>query len=364
MDYPSRATLVKISDLIKSEVFAEQIGHFHELKRDKSEAKIKLDADTSKRKYVTQSLVGAVSDRHSEAPPDFPIISKKMRDEPGQGSRRSGLWIAIKVFLQLGLRIELGAQQGHCVYKAVMLRFMSNLAHFYKDASEQVLNVDTAVEMLAKLARRVEKLNRLHVINPSLVAELRVETTARIKAIRQRLDRHYARHVSKPNSLSTQKKLRFNEDIQQKMSNDFTEYMDQRKNTIYRELVKTEKIEADKEINENSVYDPLAAPDLHRLTVLNNENNALRIFSHIENWVLEHLDRLARNVSPVYLRDLGIEYLTKARDWYKDDPLGYSRMVLTVLQIIRVSGVAGHQHIPRTETKYFFLDLALIDPRQ
>lgn len=346
-----------MSDSIKSEVFAEQIGHFHELKRDKDEAKTKLDADTTNRKYVTQWLVGAVSNRDSVAPPDFPTISKKMRDEPGQGFRRSGLWIAIKVFLQLGLTIELGAQKGNCVYKAVMLRFMSNLAHIYKDAPEQVLNVDIAVEMLAKLARRVEKLNRIHVVNPSLVAELHAETTARIKDIRQHLDCHYARHVGQPNKLSTQKKLRFDEDVQQKLSNDFTEYMDQRKNTIYRELVKTEKDEPDEEMNEISAYDPLAAPDLLRLTALSNENDALRTFSHIENWVLEHLDRLAPNVSPVYLRDLAIEYLTKARDWYKDDPLGYSRMVLTVLQIIQVSGGWGlcEINIILEQNQYSFL---------
>lgn len=106
MDYPTRAIVVEMSDLITSDAFAEQICHLHEVKCNRE------NADVSRPKDMSQWLIGAVSNRNSQVAIDFPIVSKKMRDDPGTGFRRSGLWIAMKVFLQLGLTITLGEWNG------------------------------------------------------------------------------------------------------------------------------------------------------------------------------------------------------------------------------------------------------------
>lgn len=338
VDYPTRAINVRISNLIKSDVFAEQIGHFVELKRDKNDAKNQMDADATMQKYFSQWLVGAASDRVSNVATNFPIISKKMRDEPGQGFRRSGLWIAIKVFLQLGLTIELGETNGKLLYKLIMLRFMSTMCSYLCDVSELNLNVDTAVHMLGKTARRVEKLNNFCAVNPSifkLVDTLKTETTDRLRKVRLVLQQHQERHVIKDNKLSMQKKLKFVEHVQHELSTEFIMYLEQRKGSNNCGYVKMEKIEPDEEMIEYADYDPSVAPNIFQ--TLDNEFDTLHHFSHVENWVLSYLDGMSRDVTPMYLRDLAIDYQGKARDFYRKDPTGYSRMVLTILKIIQVS---------------------------
>lgn len=342
VDYPTRAVVVKMSDLIKSEVFAEQIVELHQLKRDKSDTKAQTDADASMRKYVSQWLIGAASDRDSDAPADFPIISKKMRDEPGQGFRRSGLWIALKVFLQLGLTIELGERDGKHMYKLIMLRFMSSMCNYMADVTEQNINADTAVEMLAKVGRRLEKIVNFGDVNQSIlerVDELKVETTNHIKRLRHCLELHFWRHVNKEIRLSTQKRLKFTEHIEHELSQDFIKYLDQRKTSNYGPFVKMEKLEWDDGLIEIAGFDSSAPPDFRQLATLNNDNETLRCLCDIENWVLQRLDETGRDTDPIFLSDLTTEYYNKARNFYQNDPIGCSRMVLTYLKIIQVSRV-------------------------
>lgn len=66
--------------------------------------------------------------------------------------RRSGFYTAMKVFLQLSLTIELGAECGRFVYKLVMLKFMSQLSQ------QHSVDADIAMLMIAKMARRMEKI--------------------------------------------------------------------------------------------------------------------------------------------------------------------------------------------------------------
>lgn len=340
MDYPTRAINVRMSDLIRSNVFAEQICNFVELNRDKNDAKTLMDADTTMQKYLSQWLVGAASDRDSNVANNFPMISKKMRDEPGQGFRRSGLWIAIKVFLQLGLTIELGATNGKLLYKIIMLRFMNTMCSYLCDVSELNLNVDTAVQMLGKTARRMEKLINCCAVEPfiiKLVDTLKTETTDRIREVRHVLQQHQERHVIKANKLSMQKKFKFVEHVQHELSTEFIVYMEQRKHSNNCGYVKKEKIEPDEEMIELTDYDPSVVPIIFQLQTLDNVFDTLHHFSHVENWVLRYLDEMSRDVTPIYLRDLAIEYQGKARDFYKKDPTGYSRMILTILKIIQVS---------------------------
>lgn len=134
---------MELSDLIRSEVFAKQICHLNEIKQTKGDSPTKNDADLSNPKYVTQWIIGAASDRNSRTT-DFPIISKKMRDDPGHGFRRSGLWITMKVLLQLGLINALNsASHGKYMYKLVILKFMSKMCNYLGDYSEAGLSVDT-----------------------------------------------------------------------------------------------------------------------------------------------------------------------------------------------------------------------------
>lgn len=353
VDYPTRAIDVEMSKLIKSKDFAEQISHLHEMNRNriieggKGEAPFQIDIDASTAKYVSQWLIGAASNRESKVSTKFPSISKKMRDEPGQGFRRSGLWVTIKVFLQLSLTIALGATNGKYMYKLVMLRFMSTMCECFSEYSERNLNIDTAVEVIAKTARRIEKLANFpdaSVYTQSmldLTAEVKAEAIECIAMVRDILQKTHKKMLSretKETKLNTTGQLKFDEHIFHKLSLNFDNYLKRRNNAICRIVLKEEKCEQDVKIKfEFEIFNAANVPDVQQMAKLSNDRETLRFLCDVENWVLIYLDDSQKKSDVKYLRDLATEYLAKALHFYKNDPVAYSTMVLTILKIIQVS---------------------------
>lgn len=349
VDYPTRAITVRKSNLIGSKEFAEQIDHLHRMRESNSTLK-----------YVTQWLIWAVSDRDSEAVTDFPTVSKKMRDQPSKGFCRSGLWIAVKVFLQLSLTIALGKSDGKCIYKLIMLRFMSKMADQLKISTfaKDFDYADTAIEINAKMARRIEKLpgvSKDSAFAQSVSALTSQVTSESKKIITSIKDDLQERHIEMQRSIGDKCNLHTStpmaSDTKHKLSPEFINYLNEREAKV---VLKQEKIEFDEECNETFEFDSKAPPDIHQLKELSNNDEIHRCLNDIEKWVLEQLDELSDNTSPIYLRDLAIEYRAKALDFYaplrKDgkvycrktvNPIEYSKMVLTILKLIQVSHVGS-----------------------
>lgn len=107
--------------------------------------------------YCSQWLLGVVSNRSTVVEKEYRVISKKMRDEiiMGAGSlpfRRSGFYTAMKVFLQLSLTIVLGDERGKFLYKLIMLKFMC------RSYNDKTIDDDIAVQIITKMARRMDKI--------------------------------------------------------------------------------------------------------------------------------------------------------------------------------------------------------------
>lgn len=322
-----------MSDLIFSHAFVEQICYLHESKcgREKS--------DVSSPKYVSQWLLGALSNRDSHVAANFPIISKKMRDEPGPSFRRSGLWITIKAFLQLSLTITSGETHGKYFYKLIMLKFMAEMCKRLCDYGESSVNsVDTAIEMIAKVARRIDKLEHFPgvAVHNRLTEKVKAEVSRYIADVRRLVQKQHKKlHTKETKQLSPLKRTKFDEDVVHKLSTGFTQYLEQRKNDNYRIPVKDEA----PEIKMEEDFDPAKQPDIHRIQELRNDDSdeTLRVLCDAENWVLTYLGETQVMEDVKYLRGLATKYFGKAHHFYRNEPVGYSRMVLTILKIIKVS---------------------------
>lgn len=349
VDYPNRAISIQHSKLIKSQIFAEQISHLNGThciqadERDKGEARNYINAEVPCSKDVIEWLFGAVSNRRSYVDRNLPIISKKMRDEPGLGFRRSGLWISLKVFLQLSLTIILGEKHGKHIYKLIMLRFMSTMCSYLSEYQKSNLSIDTANEMLGKIARRIDKLTNFTDTDSltqsvlDLTSQLRAEAVKSVSEIRHILDMHHKKmqHAEATKCrLSTQKQLHFEEHVIHKLSPEFREYLKQLRNVNGSKYVDSATTTAD---SCEMVFIPQDKPCLKQFTDLSDPHKMLQILNYVENWVLTHLSGTNTQLpSSNYLRKLAIKYLGKAQHFYDRDPLGYSRMVLTMLKIIKV----------------------------
>lgn len=108
--------------------------------------------------YLSKWLMTALSDRSSvmTETQDFPSITKKVRDEVNDSFRRSGHWMTIKVLIQLNLTIEYGTSLGHFVYKLFILKILTLVCNLHNEYP--LLDIDLMNQMMAKLARRIEKI--------------------------------------------------------------------------------------------------------------------------------------------------------------------------------------------------------------
>ncbi|XP_031632913.1 uncharacterized protein LOC116346822 [Contarinia nasturtii] len=154
-NYPLQALKVKFSEMLQSEDFANQLSILTE----------ELPIETKIRNYVSKWLTTLLMDEKSRtvSTKEFPVITKKIRDAVmGETKhnffRRSSFYMSIKVMLQHSLTMQLGHESGKFLYKIVMLKFLVEMCDIYKDPECDPLNTDLLSQMIAKLARRIEKL--------------------------------------------------------------------------------------------------------------------------------------------------------------------------------------------------------------
>lgn len=156
----------------------------------------------------------------------FPIITKKIRDESfgetkQEFSRRSDIYMSMKVILQHSLTMQLGAKNGKFVYKIVMLKLFIDILKFYKKSKCLTFDIDLLSKMIAKLARRIEKLSEMM---PEPITKQIVdfyensirETKETIAAIRAKIDlqiHHIETNEEKHANLHPLMDLNFETDI-------------------------------------------------------------------------------------------------------------------------------------------------------
>lgn len=188
-----QAYKVKFSTMLQSEEFANQLHVLHE----------QLPVGTKHRNYVSKWLMTILTDEKSTIPStdEFPIITKKIRDESlGERKtdffRRSGFYFSTKVMLHHNLTMEFGAELaelGTFVYKIVMLKFLIQMCAPYKHRDCTELNIDLMSQMIAKMARRIDKLlhKKSKTITPHITdfhENVIREARETIQWIRQKID--------------------------------------------------------------------------------------------------------------------------------------------------------------------------------
>ena len=89
------------------------------------------------------------------------IFTKKTPNKP---FRRSPLWLTARVILQLLLANTLEVATAMLLYKVVLLRF---LCTFLEESFVKQLDTDTAMQMIAKVVRRLYKVDTLFQHNSS-----------------------------------------------------------------------------------------------------------------------------------------------------------------------------------------------------
>lgn len=142
--------------MLRSKDFANQLCLLHE----------ELPAENTKTQdYISKWLITLLTDEKSTTASvkECPVITKKIRDESlGKMDknffRRSSYYMCVKVMLQHSLTIQLGAELGKFVYKIVMLNFLNELCTDYKEPDCDEFDIDLMTQMIAKMARRIDKL--------------------------------------------------------------------------------------------------------------------------------------------------------------------------------------------------------------
>lgn len=144
--------------MLRSEQFANQLSLLHE---DWPAENIKV------RDYISKWLMTLLTDEKSQRASidEFPVITKKLRDEAlGKMDKnffhRSNYYMAVKVMLQHNLTMQFDAQLGKFVYKIVMLNFLIELCAIYQEPDCGEFDIDLMSQMIAKMARRIDKLSQ------------------------------------------------------------------------------------------------------------------------------------------------------------------------------------------------------------
>lgn len=334
--------------MLKSEEFAKQIHFLNDTAMDRAMAKSKKsghefaeERNVPHPMYVSQWLMAVSSSRFTEVNDDCPVISKKMRDEVILGKeklpfRRSGFYTAMKVFLQLGLTIALEKECGKFVYKLVMLKFMSRLC------DEQAVEADVAIQMLAKIARRMEKIryfagfadmpeNELNVLKDTVVTEA-VKT---VRVVREELDKKFGviqKNELRTSTLEAMPRLAFEQDIRHQIP----------KLLAHIEMLNTGTVSGPidnypkpRRISRHA-WQNKSFPDVNLMSQVSGEIDVLQLLADFEHWIFVSLEENHRNHTASSLRQLATTYMSKALSFYQNDCFGYSKMVLAMLQIIKV----------------------------
>lgn len=305
--------------------------------------------------YVSKWLLTMLSDRDCvmAAEKEFPSFTKKVRDEVTETFERSRYWSVMKVLLQLNLSIELGNDGGRLFYKLILLGFLTKICNFYSDQGYEQINVELVGQLVAKVARRIEKIekkfdsqsmkqltseysfNEFSLLMDPIVSDAKCA----IAKLRSKIDLQISQleHADERNSmLKPLPHLNFEKDVIQRIPK-LRDYLNKRK-------IKDEESRYDGVIR----YTKFIRHYMHREDL--PDSNSL-VFDNLtltdyENWILYELEYDGGiNIHSTELRKWSLKYASVADKFYAGDPIGNSKMLLTRFKILVIlDKIATLQH--------------------
>lgn len=184
--YPETSDFIYNSNMLCSKVFAKQL---HELAVEEFQVSMCTSSKANKEflehrevpdpflvsDWLVALLVPSSNQRNSEKVK----ITKKIRDEincrrsaQAVPFRRSGMWTSIKVVLHLKLLHVVGNENdAKIIYKCLILRVLADICKQYGEINGRGIHLDLTGQMLAKLGRRVKKLQKMTCDKQSKFAE-------------------------------------------------------------------------------------------------------------------------------------------------------------------------------------------------
>lgn len=294
----------------------------------------------------------ADADSKAASTTDCPVITKKVRHELVGDSkkkyfRRSRVYMSTKALLQHALTMELGADVGNFLYKIVMLKFLNQMCAPYTERTCTSFNIDLLSQMMAKLARRIEKLDdtRPQTIGSGVLVFLDrtiQKTKQTIATIRRKID-NQIKKIHQQNErrvIPPLKRLNFESDVCIKCSV-LQNYLIERTSEV---LTAVDTLEY--EVKSYRRYFTGNGPEIESIAEINvkaESNKDLgglerRLFwNDFENQVLYSNGNLV-NKSVDVLRSWALEYVKYAENMYVENRLLLmtSRMILVSMKLIEI----------------------------
>lgn len=278
---------------------------------------------------------------------DIPIITKKLRQELVGDKlgyfQRSRLYMSTKVLLQLSLTMELGADVGKFVYKIQMLNFFNQVCVPYIDPDCVTLNIELVSQMIAKMARRIEKLNSIHPTDMSdgisnMLNSTINDTIETIATIRRNINIQVEKihRNNETRVIEPLKCLNFDNDVQHGNLVDLMKYLEGRKNVSTGAQTFECEVKSYRRHFKNGWPDHKVVADIQAKAEINKDIGEveLRIFwNDFENRALYSTDLNGKSANE--FRFWALNYMLFAKKNYIDNQLLSSRMILVCLKMIK-----------------------------
>lgn len=321
--------------------------------------------------YVSKWLLAFLTNKESEdvSGQDFPKVVKKIRDDVifkggNLPFRRSGLWMAMKVALRLNLETEFERDTANSVYKIIQIHLTSRMCEYLLSDAYRTIDAGLAMQMLAKVARKIDKL-ATHLersVDKFEFASLYNSVTSNSKEVILKVRWAVNNQFNKLDSFD--RREAFLEPLDK---------MNFRRDSIHtipslRTYIET-RLRSSKSPSVNCLQEPqpilrhrsnlLSFPNFE-FTAAATEVNLSLLLADVEIWVLENCSKCTTE-NALSLRDLAVKYGTAAKKHYVDDPLGGSRMILTILQIIRTLDQIATDEYPLLEEHHSGINPKIIE---
>lgn len=333
--YPAQAIKVKFSNILRSEDFANQLRCLHE----------ELPKEMENRYFVSKWLTTLLADETSlpATAEEFPIIRKKIRDEVLGDSknnyfRRSSYYMCLKVLLEHSLTIHLGNDRGRFIYKIVMLKFLIHMSALYIQTECTTFNVHLLSQLMAKIARRIEKLSLIPLIRHCqhskhiydvFVGEAQMAIQNIRDKINQQIQRIQQRSFNK-GLLPPLNGLNFESDVSYQIPKALQNYLCMRQTN--KNLKGNDSKNKIKSFHRR--FNQTQANSAEILLPRRNDIECRIFWIDFENFILYQMRMQDNRWTANALRTLLFEYTKYAKKKYTQNRLFASKMILVCLKII------------------------------
>ncbi|KAJ3086282.1 hypothetical protein HK102_013328 [Quaeritorhiza haematococci] len=369
--FPHLGFIIKDLSLLKSASFAKQLEVLYREAMDMASAhtnkagkNVQEIRDVCQPIFINDWLLGTLAAESAVCPPERVVsVRKRIRDRvlwlnAYKPFRRSGMWMMIKVVLERSLTQKFagkGELQGRFMFKLVMLWCLLELVQKVLRSHRHV-DSDTCMQLLAKVGRRMAKLQHMRHQQPACsgrfakiaenINELGVQYMDQLRKMIDRRWEDICARESQPTTTLDLERLDIESDIQQQLSSSLPEIEAAMSRPAYNQ---SDGVSAPVCKPRNTSL--MVFPNVTTLNDARGEEELLVGLFDVEVWVKaqimeEHLQHLTQqpNVS-VRLYEILTTYVARAKAQYSDDPVGYSRLVLTstaIVMILDQIGVENH----------------------